>query len=334
MTAHFPIRRDAKLDLLRVIAILACIVSHALMGQVTERTPYYWITMFFPDTAGIFFMSSGAIILNRASQCGWRYVWHRVWTFLPEFIIFSIIYAVMDYYWGFQFEDTTLTRRLIFMLITPTWGPGWFILALISLYLVLPLMSAWTLKATKRQIEIGIGIWLVATLMPFFTSQTDIDVPGNTFSTLFNYAGYMLIGYYLVHWPLKSRSNLFKILYFAVTVLIGVVFGYFLGRSGEKWDYMDKIVSGVSLNIVMLSVLVFGIVLLLPSRWFEGSFARIVSWLSSLSLGIYCCHWLIVRYWAIENQIDCLTATAVTLAVSIPVAYLMKKIREGLRLLI
>lgn len=330
-------QRDVRLDLLRVLAILECIVSHALMADHTNLHEYLWIMLFVPDTAAIFFMASGAIILNRNIRLGeewrpigWRYVWRRILTFLPEFILFSLLYAVLDWQCGFQSDQTTLTRRIIFMLVTPTWAPGWFILALISLYLVLPMLSSWIKVATKRQIEICLAIWIFGTLLPFFMSQTEVHVSQSAFGTIFNYAGYMLLGYYLVHWPLKDRSKRFKVGFFVLTAFVGIVFGYFLGKSGLKWDYIDYLVIGLSVTVMMLSLFQFGVVLMLPDNWFKGLFAKVVTWLSIMSLGIYCCHWLIIRYWAMPEGVNWLVGTGVALAISIPVAYIMYLIRCGL----
>lgn len=336
---HNPLRakRDVRLDLLRMIAILECVVAHALMADYTNLHEYLWIMMFVPDVGGIFFMASGAIILERNIRkaeawkpVSWRYVWRRISTFLPEFILFSLLYAVLDWHCGYQSDQTTLTRRILYMLVTPTWGPGWFILTLIGLYLVLPILSSWIKTASKRQIEIGLAIWIAGTLLPFFMSQTEVHVEQSAFATIYNYAGYMLIGYYLVHWPLKQRSMRFKTAFFIITPLVGIVFGYFLGKSGLKWDYIDYLVIGLSITEMMLALFVFGLALMMPERWFTGKWARVITWMSLMSLGIYCSHWLVIRYWAIPEGINWVVGSAVTLAFSVPTAYVMYLIRRSL----
>ena len=324
-------QRNVRLDILRVLAIVECIISHALLGESMSQTDYLWIIVFFPDTAAMFIMASGAIILERPrSGCGWRYVAHRIMSFLPEFVLFSALYVFLNRYYGLIHPDSSVVQELFYMLITPTWGPGWFILALMGVYFVAPLLSAWVHSAGKREIEIGLLLWMCATLLPAVMPHTPVDVPLGTFGTLFNYAGYMVLGYYLVHWPLSSRSNAFKTAYFIAAVGIGVVFGFFLARSGAKWGYMPSLISGLSINIVMVSLLQFGIVMMMPERWFKGIFARIVSFLSILSLGIYCCHWLVIGYWAIPQHVGWCVATLVALAVSIPVACVMRWLRKTL----
>lgn len=319
--------RNLKLDVLRVLAILECIVSHAYAADHPDRFDCLWLGMFLPDTAAIFIMASGALILARRRDVPWRYVGHRVMSFLPEFVIFSVLYVLLDNYYGFTFEGISTLQRLCYMFVTPTWGPGWFILALTGVYVVLPLLSAWTAIASKRSVEIGLAIWLCSTIVPIIRPHTLIDIPASIFGTVYNYAGYALLGYYLVKWPLARRSTVFKACYFVLTVGIGVIFGYYLGRSGARWGYMGGLISGLSLNIVMVSLLQFGIVMLMPERWFGGVFGRYVTWLSILSLGIYCCHWLVIRYWAMEEGINWIVGTLVALAVSIPVAMLMRYLR-------
>lgn len=323
------IPRDAKLDFLRILAILECIFAHALLSHPMPANDYLFVMVFVPDTAAIFFMASGAIILNRPEPCGWKYVWKRIMTFLPEFVIFSALYVFMDRACGFYFPpEVTVTQQLFYMFLTPTWAPGWFILALIGLYFVCPLLSAWVRSATKRQVETGIALWMAATVLPIVMPHTPVDIPQSPFGTLFNYSGYMVIGYYLHRWPFKTRSARFKAAFFAVTVGVGLVFGYFLGRSGVKWDYIAGLTTGMSLNIVMVSLIQYGVVLLLPDRWFANRTGRCVSWLSKLSLGIYCCHWLFLRYWAIPEHIAWTIGFAVSLGLSIPLAWFMARIRR------
>lgn len=324
--------RDVKLDLLRLLAILECVVAHAMMGDITDRSEYLWIMIFFPDTAAVFFMASGALILNRHDRpCGWRYVLHRIMTYLPEFILFSVLYLFLNVHYGIMPENTTVGRSLIYMLVTPTWAPGWFILALTGLYFVTPFLASWVRTASRRQVEVAIVIWLVSTMLPVMVTQTYIDIPASTFGTVYNYAGYLLIGYYLVHWPLAQRSAVFKAVFFVATAGFGLVYGYFVGKSGLKWEYIDTLVTGLSFNIVMLSLLQFGVVLVMPDRWFRGTWARAVTRLSTVSLGIYCSHWLIIRYWAIPCGVDWVVSTAVTFAICIPVAFLMQRTGDYLR---
>lgn len=320
--------RDVKLDFLRVLAILACIMAHALMAEPGLSVPQLqFIIMFVPDTAAIFIMASGALILHREKSTSWRYIWHRIMTYMPEFIIFSTIYVFLDNAYGFGPEQYTTTKRLCYMLVAPTWGPGWFILALTGAYLVTPFMAAWVRNATKRQVEIAILIWLTGTIVPAIRPQIFIDVPASIFGAIFNYAGYMIIGYYFYQWPFAKRSTAFKFAFFFVTVSVGIVFGYFLGRSGVKWDYIAGLNSGLSLTIVMVSLIPYGLVLLMPSRWFTGRFAKILSSISILSLGIYCSHWLVIRYWCIPEEMNWITATLLTIAVAIPLAWILRKIR-------
>ena len=322
--------RDVRLDLLRVVGVIGGVFIHALESADMSGTDFYWLMIFLPDTAAIFFMASGAIILSRPRSTEWSYIRHRIFSFLPEFVLFSALYAVLNQYFGLVPDDVSLLYQICYMFVTPTWAPGWFILALIGIYLVLPLMAAWVRVATKRQIEIGIAIWLVATIIPVIAPHTNIDVPSTMFGTLFNYAGFALMGYYLERWPLSQRTVAFKVGFFVVTAAIGIGFGYLIGQSGAKWGYMSSLVYCLSINIVMLSALMYGIVIMMPRSWFKGLTARIITGLSLMSLGIYCCHWLVVRYWVIENHVDWFWGGMAALAVAIPVAWVIRIIRKML----
>lgn len=322
--------RNVRLDILRVLAIIECIIAHALIADHPDKTEYAWLMIFVPDTAAVFFMASGALILDRRELPTWRYVWHRIASFLPEFIVFSTLYVCLDCLYGFNENYPPVAERLFFMFVTPTWGPGWFVLALIGVYAVAPMLAAWVRNAGKRQVEIGIAVWLCATCLPMVAPHTLVNIPQSIFGTLFNYAGYLLVGYYLVKWPFDRWTALRKVVFFVLTVGVGLVFGYFAGRSGVKWGYIDGIITGLSVNIVMLSLVQTGIVLLIPERCLKGAVGKVFTFLSVLSLGIYCCHWLVIRYWAIPAGINWITGTLTALAVSIPVAWLMHCARKKL----
>ena len=322
-------QRDVKLDFLRLLAILECIVSHALVAEQSLSEPeLHWIIMFFPDTAAIFFMASGALILERPQRCDWRYVWHRIWSFLPEFVIFSVLYLILDQYYGFGPTERSVSTQLMYMFVTPTWGPGWFILALIGLYFVTPFLWAWIQTATKRQIEIAIAIWLCSTTLPFVMTQTPVTIENSPFGTIFNFAGYMIVGYYLRRWAFKKRSTIFKTAFFMITFGVGVIFGYFLGRNGVKWDYVFVLTSGLSITVTMVSLLQYGLVLSLPDKWFTNRGGRCIVKISMLSLGIYCWHWLFIHYWAVPENVNWILSSVLTFAVCIPLAYASRYIRR------
>ena len=320
--------RDVRLDFIRVIAIFACIVGHALQTEHLDVGIHCRITMMFPDTAGLFIMASGAIILMRPVAPGWRYVWHRISTFLPEFILFSTVYVLLDRYYGWGWPGFSLAATLERMFFTPTWSPGWFILALIGVYAVMPMMAAWVRTATRRQLEIGLILWLSATVVPVLKNFTAINVPDSIFGTLFNYAGYMLLGYYMVRYNPAQRPLRFRVMFFAVTIGIGFVFGYFLGLSAAKWGYIDGLTRGLNLTVAMVTVAFFGAVLFMPLGWFNGLFGRVVTFLSVISLGIYCCHYLVLRYWAVPAGVNWALASVITFAVSIPVAWGLYALRR------
>lgn len=80
----------------------------------------------------------------------------------------------------------------------------WYIYMLIGLYLYLPVFSAWVERATRREKEVFLLLWLLSTLLPYFTTYVSPYCFGtcewNSFG-LFHYfagfSGYMLLGHYI-----------------------------------------------------------------------------------------------------------------------------------------
>jgi len=78
---------------------------------------------------------------------------------LVPFAIWSIFYAL---WWGEPVQN------LKDLLLNFNYAAGhlWFVYMLIGLYLVMPLLSPWAEKVTKKELQVYIGIWLFTTLIP------------------------------------------------------------------------------------------------------------------------------------------------------------------------
>ena len=83
----------------------------------------------------------------------------RALRILPPFVFWSIVYALV---WGEpvqNFKDLLLNFNY-------TAGHMWFVYMIIGLYLVMPLLSPWAERVSKRELQVYLGIWLFTTLIP------------------------------------------------------------------------------------------------------------------------------------------------------------------------
>jgi surface polysaccharide O-acyltransferase-like enzyme len=179
----------------------------------------------------------------------------------------------------------------------------WYIYMLIGLYLYLPIFSAWVEKATRRQKEIILGIWVLSTFLPYFSEYVSKYAFGtcewNSFGLFYYFAGfngYMLLGHYIQHYV---NWNWSKTIAIALPLLIG---GFLITYSGYSYimELPDKTPEQVELfwtynspNVVMMTIASF----LLVYRIRINPNGRIASSLANLTtcgFGIYMIHYYFV----------------------------------------
>lgn len=335
MTSKFlPDGRDVRIDILRALAMIQVVFMHALMVPSVSTSTMEHALLYIPDTAGLFFLASGMLIFplersGRSSQ--WRYVWHRVNSFLPEFVIFSVFYVLLDSYYGIVRSDLPDWGRVCWMFVYPTWGPGWFILALTGLYAVSPVISGWLERARRRDVEIVLMFWVLSCFLPIMTPYVPVDISRSIFGTLFNYAGFMLLGYYIAHWPLSERTARFKWFYFGVAVFGGLICASLLAPRAERWGFLGNLSDGLSINIILVVALEAGAIMMIRPESVPKWISRAATFISVCSLGFYCVHWYFVSYLGARLGWDYITTVAVAIIGSAVVAAGMRYVRLMLR---
>ena len=179
----------------------------------------------------------------------------------------------------------------------------WYIYMLIGLYLYLPIFSAWVERATRRQKEIVIVLWLLSIFLPYFTEYVSKYAFGtcewNSFGLFYYFAGfngYMLLGHYIQHYVNWSWG---KTLTVALPLLIG---GFLITYNGYSYimELPDKTPEQVELfwtyntpNVAMMTLACF----LLVYRIRIEAKSRMAAWLRNLTtcgFGIYMIHYFFV----------------------------------------
>ena len=242
--------------------------------------------------------------------------------FFP-FLIWSVLYYLTPWFTGLLGLDSSMVIKLFSWVESDSqaFSDGldnviripyafsfiachmWYIYMLIGLYLYLPIFSAWVERATKRQKEIILGLWVLSTFLPYFTEYVSKYAFGtcewNSFGLFYYFAGfngYMLLGHYIQHYVNWSWS---KTLSVALPLLIG---GFLITYSGYShiMDLPDKTPEQVELfwtyntpNVAMMTLACF----LLVYRIRISADSRIASWLANLTtcgFGIYMIHYFFV----------------------------------------
>ena len=179
----------------------------------------------------------------------------------------------------------------------------WYIYMLIGLYLYLPIFSAWVERATRRQKEIVLGMWVLSTFLPYFSEYISKYAFGtcewNSFGLFYYFAGfngYMLLGHYIQHYVNWSWT---KTLSISLPLLM---IGFLITYSGYShiMDLPEKTPEQVelfwtynTLNVAMMTLACF----LMVYRIRILPVSRIASCLANLTtcgFGIYMIHYFFV----------------------------------------
>lgn len=179
----------------------------------------------------------------------------------------------------------------------------WYIYMLIGLYLYLPVFSAWVERATKKEKEIFLLLWLLSTMLPYFTTYVSHYCFGtcewNAFG-LFHYfagfSGYMLLGHYIreyVHWGLIRTLAVSLPLLLAGMTVTYMGYSHIMALPNRTPEMVELFWTYNTPNVVMMTV-----------AWFlpvcrmridaHGRAARMLANLTSCGFGIYMIHYYFV----------------------------------------
>ena len=276
-----PRQRIFYIDFIRAVAILAIVATHALVLNIPGKAYYY--TSMFVGSASLFFMTSGALIFP-VGKTG-PILRRRLLSFMPAFLIWSVAYwALLTFAGG----PTDGPRPLQWIIITPTFKVGWFVYALIGLYLFAPIISPWIERANKRQHEYFLFFWLMAGFLPIVEKFTFVRTFNDSFlAPFYGYLGFMVAGHYFNRWPMRSRGRWEQYAFFTLCAL-SMACSLLFFQKAWKWNYPQVLVDDLTANSMVVICMWF--VLGQYVRHAPRAVARVVTLISECSLDIYLCH--------------------------------------------
>lgn len=216
--------REIWLDFLRVTACFMVMVVHStepfyLGGDgtlVVTGTDAFWVSVFeglCRSCVPLFIIASSYLQfpLHYSTAEFWK---RRSIRILVPMLLWTVVYALV---WG----EPAANFKGLLLNFNYAAGHLWFVYMLVGLYLVMPLLSPWADKVSRRELEVYIGIWIVTTLLPFvreaaggaptlvfasdgLPAQALFPLWGeaswNPFGTFYyvsGFVGYMLVGLYI-----------------------------------------------------------------------------------------------------------------------------------------
>lgn len=329
-------KRYTQLDVIRLVAMILLLTCHATdpfianltYGKAGVEIPAdlaVWAARwgaFVRPCVPLFVMLTGALLLPVKMEMGAFYK-KRIFRVLFPFLIWSILYYLTPWFTGLLGMDSSVVFKLFSWAETDNQSLSaalsliaripyhfsflachmWYIYMLIGLYLYLPIFSAWVEKATRRQKEWFLAIWLLTTKLPYFTEFVEKYAFGtcewNSFGLFYYFAGfngYLLLGHYLhkyVDWSGCKRIAIgmpLLVVGYAISLL---GYQYIMSLPTQTPEQVELFWTYCTPNVAMMSAAWFLMIYAIKPKA-ESLVGRLLANLTQCGFGLYMIHYFFI----------------------------------------
>lgn len=286
-------KREVWLDVVRAFACACVIMVHSpakydglVPGQYV-LAPFNYIFMAWG--VGLFFALSGALLLAQPLPLA-KFYKKRFPRLVIPVLLWSVIYIVYDGWLADNLSWSGFITKLTMLPFASQAPILWFMYTLFGIYLVTPVFSAFLSGATKRDVEILLGVWGVTLLVPYLKIlNPEIATTLTANGILHNFTGflwYAVLGYYL------RKYNNWKINGWKFITLVALSFGFPLFVNFGGVLPIDVLSTQMSLSSVAMTAIpfIFFKNIRLSQRWARG-----ITLFSQYSFGIYLFHIVLLQ---------------------------------------
>ena len=218
----------------------------------------------------LFVMITGALMFPVRMPMGAFYK-KRILRVLWPFLIWSVLYYLFPWFTGLLGLDKSIVYKCFIWAESDSQSFAsslanilripytfsfiaqhmWYIYMLIGLYLYLPVFSAWVERATKKQMQVFLGLWMLSTLLPYFHQFVSPYAFGtctwNSFGLFYYFAGfngYLLLGHYLRHhvsWSLSRTWPVTLVLLVAGFLVTYLGYGHIMSLPEKTPEQIEGI---------------------------------------------------------------------------------------------
>ena len=317
-------RKDIKIDLLRVVASVSVVMLHTLfIWDNKEGEPSnpvittYFVALRF--CVPVFVMISGMLILNKNYPDLVTYYKKRFFRIVPGFIIFAPLYLLIQYFFENHSIKEIVKDNIVF---GAPFVHLWFVYMIFVLYFFAPFLIKLVQNLTNKELLVLIaclfGLTWISEVYFYFSQKDTIWL-----FLAFRFFGYFVLGYYFVRAKLNEKLRIRQLAY----ILIYLAITYILFKVDVPF-----VRSYTSVLVLIQSLTVF---LLLYNSDYKGN--RFIESLSGYSYGIYLFHYSIFyflnRYLAKHGWVGmfnplyaCIVAAITGYFISYLVIHLMNKL--------
>lgn len=334
--------RVVYFDVLRAIAPVFVVFIHAAVTFDTHNTQTHFLQEFGRWAVPIFFMISGALLLDPKKEIGIKKLWAKnIRRILVALLAWSIIYAILFTFFGNQEGSKAY---LLGQNIVGGAYHMWFLFSLLAIYIVLPFLR----RITADRGLFGYALWVgliacfalpfldtIIVLIAHLTNNPFLSgyiAGGTIFSRistelrLFSLASYFLFGYFLAT---EDFSKKMRFCIYGLGVVSAVV--------DLVWVFVGECALGITTtaNYYFLPVLLMSGALFLAVRYAlvrVKKTPKIIGFMAKHSFGVYLCHLAILIFvvdkWnIIGNSLPMmLLGTSITYLISLAISWILSKI--------
>jgi surface polysaccharide O-acyltransferase-like enzyme len=329
-----PDGREVWIDWMRVAACFMVIIVHStepfyLGGEgsfILSSTDAFWAAFFdsFVRACVPLFIVASSYLQFPLHYSTKEFFCRRAVRILIPFFLWTLVYA---FAWG----DPVSNLKDVLFNFNYAAGHLWFVYMLAGLYILMPLLSPWVEKVSKKELQVYLAIWLFTTIIPLIRDWISADplavtygptgIPRqalyplwgeaswNTYGLYYymsGFIGYLLLGLYFRRFV--GEISWKKTLAFGVPCWLGgfaIVFGGFLRRvyetsagvfpTGGKVDvavFWETTWCNDTLGVALMTI---GLILMFRKITCEGAFYRkVLLPISQASYGMYLSHLLVL----------------------------------------
>lgn len=299
--------RIQYLDILRVLSILAVVFLHTVAGNLRENFgSVVWhfsnvLTSLMSASVPLFFMISGAVLLSSPKTLSVAYTLrNRLPKVLIPFLVWSLVavayYAIISWRVDGTPDLASALAKLKNLPAQPTALHLWFMYALIPLYILSPIIKGLTDSLERQPAIYLLVIWVFfSSLLPTLAAFTpEAYRPIFVLDSLYNlafmagFAGYFIIGYYLMQLSTPIKTSLVATIIVADTIIIALGTWW---KTGSTGIYSEMFKTYTRMFVLILAIAIFLLFKgLLQERRLRGVIVSAVRFMVPLSFGIYLIH--------------------------------------------
>mgnify|MGYP003407862388 CR=1 FL=1 len=328
-------KREVWVDWLRVVACFFVMMTHCcepfyLGGEgslILTLSDSIWVSVFntLPRACVALFVIASSYLQFPLHYSAGEFFRKRAMRVLIPFVFWTLVYALV---WGEPVENF---KDLLFNFNYAA-GHLWFVYMLVGLYLIMPLLSPWAEKVTKRELQFYLAIWLFTTLIPLIRQWVGGLAPviygpsgipnfakyplwgeasWNAFGTFYylsGFIGYLLLGLYFRKFV--GEMSWKKTLCIAIPVFVGgfaICSGGFFYNVWIDANGVFPVEGAVGLaalwegpwmnDTIGVAMMAIGWILLFRKITGSGQFyKKVLLPISTASYGMYLCHMLVLGY--------------------------------------